>query len=459
MKRYWAVFFIALALASAAGAETARIDLETAETLALRNSSELKEALAAIELAQRSYRLGIRDFLPKVSLVYSDSASIIMFSPDSRSISFSVNASQPLFDGGRALRGRRLQEYELSLKTRAYELQKDATLDGIRSLFFKYLILESQYRIQSETSELAKKQLAISAVELEIGSIREIEYVEAEIEEASYEAEVAKTERSLKEAAFQLKLALGLPASSEVEFIGDFDGSYAGLSLSGLVPELKRLALAGNADLKQGRLELARLAEESKIQRAWYVPNVALETGLSFQGQSLPLQGLSFSAKLNIQLPSKTFPASGTVSSGGSPGRQRDLGSSANLSLLDSLGALDDIAYSEFKFESAVEKAGKNREGVEFEIERLSSSYALACGDLARQRRLLDLESRKKDILEKQVEIGEAQRIDYIKAMTKLAGTRITVIEKTMELRDMERQIEKTMGADPGTLEALCAAQ
>lgn len=448
---------LALLPAIKSPAQEGAIDLPTAEILAVRNSSDLREAQAAIELAERSFHLGIRDFLPKVSLSYSDSASIILFSPDSRSISFSVNASQPLYDGGRALRGRRLREFELELKAWQYGRQKDEVLDSVRSLFFKYLLLESQYRIQVETCELAKRQLEISLVELGIGSIREIDYVEAEIEEASYEAEVAKTGKALDEAVFQLKLALGLRATSDARFCGELDADYSGLDLSGLVPELRRLALAGNPDLLQGRLDLERLAEEARIARSWFIPNISLETGLSVQGQSLPLQSASFSAKLAIQLPSKLFPVSTTVSGGGTPGKQRDLGSSASLSLLDDLSSLDEIAYSEFKYEAAAERARKGLENVEFEIDRLVAAYELARGDLARQRRLLDLESRKKDILEKQVELGEAKRIDYIKAMTKLAGTRVSVIEKAMGLRDMERQIEKIMGAAPGTLEALCA--
>lgn len=441
-----------------ASAQEGLIDLSTAEILAVKNSSDLREAQAAIELAERSFRMGLRDFLPKISISYSDSASIILFSPDSRSISFSVNASQPLYDGGRALRGRKLREYELALKAWQYERQRDEVLDGLRSLFFKYLLLESQFRIQVETCELAKKQLEISLVELGIGSIREIDYIEAEIEEASYEAEVAKTERSLDEVSFQLKLALGLLAASDVRFSGELDADYSGLDLTGLVPELKRLALAGNPDLRQDRLDLEQLAEEARIARSWFIPNISLETGLSIQGQALPLQSASFSAKLAIQLPSRLFPVSTTVSGGGTPGRQRDLGSSASLSLLDDLSGLDEVAYGEFKYEAAAERSRKRLENIEFEIERLVAAYELARGDLVRQRRLLDLESRKKDILEKQVELGEAKRIDYIKAMTKLAETKIAVIEKARGLRDMERQIEKIMGAAPGTLEALCAS-
>src|SRR4030042_5609976 len=100
MRWFLAALGACLLTAGTSG-EPMRIDLQTATTLAEANSFELNKLRYGVKGEQRRYRLQLRDYLPQVSLNYSDSKTVQYFAPDSRDITLSAALQQPLFRGGR----------------------------------------------------------------------------------------------------------------------------------------------------------------------------------------------------------------------------------------------------------------------------------------------------------------------------------------------------------------------
>ncbi len=92
------------------------------------------------------------------------------------------------------------------------------------------------------------------------------------------------------------------------------------------------------------------------------------------------------------------------------------------------------------------------RSTVKFNFEKAVGDYKLLVEKLALQRNTVAIEEKKNSILAKQVELGEAKRLDYLQGETQMANDRIALIESVLQIKETERSLERMLHRAPGTL-------
>ncbi len=453
--------FLALAAARAAGDPAGAgtgISLAQAQARASSLSTELAVLRLRMRENARAWKLGAREFLPRLSLEVNDSEVIAEGGPDTRTGSLSVSIEQPVFDGGRTALRRALARAELLLDQEAYADQEDALADEVRGLYWDALVQQEKLTIQEEARGIASRQVQIARTERRIGAIREIDLVETELELARSELRVGQTRAAYEESLDLLRERLRLGQGEPLALSGSIDAGYAGIALPADTGVLVALALAGNTSVKRKDLEARRALEALRVARTEFVPRVSVAVTLSLSGSRLPLQEPSLAGELILDFPSRAFPLSTSVSSGRAwPGRS-SRASRVGAALLDDLGGWADRAAAEVARQESMMERQQAVEALLAQVRRAISAYGQKKSAAALQRRTVDLADARAAILARQLELGEATRVDYMEALAQRAREAGDLLEEVRAVLEAEREIEKLLGVRAGELPRLAAA-
>ena len=428
------------------------LSLDEAVAQALEVSPDLQALAIQANSALGQYRWGLREYLPQVGLNYSQNESVLLDSPDTRSTQAGVTVSQLLFDAGRGGRRRDLSRIQLLVNRQDSRVQEEKVIDSVTGLFNELLVLKKKREIQAQVIDLAQRQLAISRTELTLGLAREIDVLGTEVQVSSLLVDKKQSDRSWEDALFQLANLLGLDPTVPLDVVGSFDADYAGLVVPEHSDRWLALVLDSSKDLALQRLELRKQYFELLNSRLWFLPDVSLQTSVSLTGVSLPLQTPAYSATLTFSFPGEAFPFTQTLVIGGTPGQSQTSSVSSSVGILDSVQGFADGPAAQAQFQVTQVREAALRASTRFTLEKTLGDYRLVVEKLALQRRTVGLEEQKNLILGKQVELGEAKRLDYLQGVAQLAQDRIALIESVLQLKESERALEQLLHRTPGTL-------
>jgi outer membrane protein TolC len=459
MRAPWLAPLALLLLTIPLGAQdenpTRAISMSDAEKAALANATGLRLAFQRSQAAVRAYRFGVRDLLPRLSLEINESQSIVMNAPDSAAKSWSLTIGQPVFSGGRVLRQHALSALQLAMQARDYADQQDTLLDTVHELYYRVLVQKEKLRIQHDVRQTTEQQVRIARTEREIGSILEVDLLDAELELSSIDLEIRAAETLLEEYEYQLKQVLGMDPDERLELEGGIDTAYAGIVLPLDKEYFFKIAAENNTDLKKQDLEIRKAREELRHIESWYLPNIDLEVTLSVSGERYPLQDPGLSGTLNLSFPSRPFPLSSSVSAGGTPGKTLDLGRAANLGLLQDLGYWTDRTVGVLAYQENRLKRDDLAENLEFDIYKAISRYEQSKNAVELKRQNVELLAKKVFIMARQLELGGIKRIDYLEAQTQLARERNSLVKQVLQVLDGERAFERMLGVRAGELKRI----
>jgi outer membrane protein TolC len=432
------------------------ISIDEATRLALATSQELRMAQVRVQASARAWSLGFRAYFPTVSVSANDMRSVLMNAPDTSSTSWSLTIDQTLFDGGRQSRQRALSRMQVLLGRRAEADQRDALVDAVRALFRKVLVQRQSLRIQENARSVTEDQLVISRMERQIGSIRDVDLLDSELELGAVELEAQDTRAALAESEFQLRRLLGLQAREACGLEGEIDASYAGIEIPEAESFFYDIAYANNASLAAQELEIRKAQEDVRDAAAWFVPSLSFQLSLSLAGEDYPLQNASLAGKLLLGFPFRAFPLSASLSASSTPGRETSAGSDGEVSVLEDLGAWTDRTVAALSYRASLLKRDQLREDLRFSIAQETARQTQRMRGLALKRRQIELSEMKAAIMARQLELGEVKRIDHVRAQTQLARDRTALLADVLQMLDGERSFEKLLGVRPGELAGLC---
>jgi outer membrane protein TolC len=431
------------------------ISLGEAEARALASSTELAILRLRTRAQGRAHALGVREYLPRLSLAANDSQTIVLGGPDTRVESWSLTVEQPLFDGGRLAVQRALSRAQLLLDGRSYADSEDALVDRVRGLYWQALVQEEKLRIQEEIRGITGHQVDIARMERRIGAIREIDLVEAELEEARVTLTIGDTRAILEERLDRLRESLGMGPGDELALSGRIDAAYSGLDLPPDAGAFIAIALANNTQVKRRELEARSALEALRAARASFVPRISLAITVGISGERRPLQDASLSGELAIDFPSRAFPFSASLSSGKTGSGQVSAGSSGQIGVLEDIGGWTDRRAAGLAREESLMKKTQAVESLGFEVRRSAAAYEQKKAAAELQRKTVGLDKARVSILGRQLELGGIQRIDFMRAQAQLARDASDLLEDVLAVMDGERELEKLLGVRAGELAAL----
>jgi outer membrane protein TolC len=428
---------------------------EQAVERGMATSRDLAYQSAILSASEMSFALGIREYFPSFSVGYDENTTIALGAPDTRGKSISFSATQPLIRGGTRPYERSFVRINLALSREELE-QKFRTLEcDLRRMFASILVAEMKRDILVRTIALAQQNIDILATQVRLGGALELDHAQAQLERASLEITLSETEASLEDSRYQMKKFLSLDPASALDLQGTLDQTYAGLDLAGMEDVLFSMAASYSPDLKRQGIAVQKAAVQVQAATFPFIPDVDLELSAAFTGEQFPLRNPQYSGKLIFSF---AIPESPTTYTGGAsltPGRDRSGSMSMKTNPFQSVSAWVDRKTAVLTLDAEARKKEELLQDLRFQVKRLTTAYSQARRARELAARKLDVERRKEVILQRQMDLGEVKRIDYLQGAIERATVEIDLIESYLQLQEREHDWEALLGVRPSGLRAI----
>ena len=122
---------------------------------------------------------------------------------------------------------------------------------------------------------------------------------------------------------------------------------------------------------------------------------------------------------------------------------------------LESISAWVDRKTAVLSLDAEARKKEEVLQDLRFQVKRLTASYSQARRAIELAARKLDVERRKEAILQRQMDLGEVKRIDYLQGAIETATAEIDLAESYLQLLEREHDWETLLGMRPGGLRAI----
>ncbi|MBI9108593.1 MAG: TolC family protein [Spirochaetales bacterium] len=433
------------------------INLAAAERFALEASKPIRNGRQQLNLMALNSSLELRNFLPQIEINYSDSRQVTTYAPDSDSLQLGIDITQPIFDGGREIKSRTLADIQLHLQAAILEQQIEELRDQVWQLFYGLLLNREKLVLQRELLDISSLQLAISLKKFELGSLTELDYLEAAIEVQNMELGILETENqgmSLRQDFAQL---LGFEpryfSFTPLNLKGDVNREYMGLPLR--MDELQvyeDLALRENLELSKKKADLNQLKAELEIIRASWIPNLALEASFFLRGTRFPLQQPGYTLALKIDFPFNTLPSGLTFGGGPQSTLQNSRSASGRSSLMPDLAFIINEKSASLKLMQAGEGLDDSITAIERSVYSSLEKLKQKRLSLNLRRSTQDLQAKRMKILQTRSLMGEVTEQELLKTRIEYYEKEINIREAVLDLLLCEREFEQLLGLGLGEL-------
>ncbi|WP_246157105.1 TolC family protein [Oceanispirochaeta crateris] len=453
MEHLAPLFIILLISASAVhGLSLKTMNLDESVQLALeQNELIVNDNFERLD-AWRRLHLQLRQFFPSLQLGYSATDSVTQNSPDSRIKKLSVSLSQVLFNGGRDLAAYRSSYRDLKLR----DLQaRDLSEEIAHEVVLQYVDVLKNIQvleIQNRSFENLLEQIKIAALEMELGTMKESDFLEIQINAIEYSLNIKDTEEGLLQSRYALATLLYLPLEQLPPLSGQLNQDYKGdspLFTHGTpndISLLKTKAQEYNTDL------MSLYRQESNARRALldsrihWIPKIEATFDYSLSAMDFPLDEPSFSLGLDFSFQTPLLPGSIGVQAGKSSRSEHNLSTDSALYIGENLEGLADSFSSGTALYSMQRRLEEMKRSIDHQVRALTHSIQLNLQRLEVTREKIRMESEKLKIEESRMNIGELTRLDYIMSEIRLANQKTELIENIVILYSNEIELEKICG-------------
>ena len=280
------------------------ISLEEVRVLALANSRSLTKYNLSIRNSVLDEKSRIYSNLPSLSL--GASASMSLWSAenaapienpfDTFSAGASVGVSQRIFEGGKTLIQKALNEIASESARKDALAEYFAVLDSADSAYYAVLEAEATLEAEEASLEVSNASLAIAEIRHGSGIINPGDYLKALAEKETRENSRNQAKRNLTLTINKLKALIGLPLVPTLEQI-DFSGYEELIQRLGTISDedadslyvrFWELLAKANPALAKASLASQRAEKNLKLSKAGYSPSLSasFSTGLNYSPNS-----------------------------------------------------------------------------------------------------------------------------------------------------------------------------
>lgn len=452
MVRAQALGVACLLCAVSLPAQEARpIGFREAAELAVAASAELRTEYAMKALREGAWALGFRSYLPRLSLSAGEDDRLSTVGADSFTKTYTASITQLVFDGGRIAVSRSIEKADLAMLSEELLRKASGLSESAVSAYRAVVSGRALLSIREETLLALEEQQRILAEETDRGLALSTDLAEADITLAESRIEIRSLLLELRESERLLAESLGL---RELPPLADrIDPNRATVLPK---PETAASLAAGvNPELRTLRHSVAKSqAGARQAERAW-IPTVKATADYTLSGGSYPLTRQSWNLALTLEFSSPFIAGSLSSSAGWEPPYDRTARAQARAEPLgDPAAALS--------ARSARMALGLEAERLRVAVERIgrrAESAVEACL-LADQGRVLALRSsalaqERLALAELKLRMGQATRLEYMKAQIERAKKEAAAVEAAVALLAKERELESLLDLAPGGLAEL----
>jgi outer membrane protein TolC len=439
--------------ADAADAETPFMDLSTAISITLKNSRALVDSRLEQQFARALHRLAYRKFFPALELGLSRDDSVVYDSPDSRTRRLSVGLQQLIYDGGKTAAGLRRQKREITLARLNLEVESEALIFNVITLYTEILKFRQKAEIQQDTYRGAVLQHSIARKELDLGALTELDFLDFDVRLKDLELELERTEQERRLLLLRFGRLLGINSELAPPLpAGRLNPDYRGFISEPDEACWRGKALQRNPELRQG---YSRVQEQSEVlrqaARSW-LPAVRSSFSVFVSGQDYPLSEPGFEAGVELFFQLPVLPVQAAAEVGKYGPRERSLASSGTLQVLEGLEGLYSKKLARLDLSRATGDLDTLKAEIGFKIKELLFNINSRKKSLRLLREQIALEEKRSALQELKLELGQIKRIDFLDSKLELAGLRIELVSATVDLYNQEVSLLRLCG-QPGLAE------
>jgi outer membrane protein TolC len=428
------------------------LTLDRAYEMAIKNSSELKIARFRHMAESERLRLQAWSYVPTLNFSLSDSRTTRYAALDASSVNATSTLTVPITRGGRKRLKNRITSLSLELEGVSLAKSEDELRDACFSLFNKTRILELKLCALRDLEAITARQYEIAKKEFELGKIREIDLVETGVSASSLAQDMFSAETERLSAVYSLGKLIGVDREVSLSLETAIDDGYRGLPIDGAAAKLRSFALARNQDVIESRFRVEEARINNRVADSYWKPNVSLQGTFQLSGERYPLQKANYGLRATVEFPLRLFPVTFSVGFTTSPDIEYGRSTTSSFGTPDSLDPVIDRKLARLALAEAIDKKDSAEKDLIFALDQGILEYNRIRGEQSLIRDKLSIEERKVEIMRLQLDLGQVTRVDYLEGENDLLNTRLDLLNGVLSLIEIERQIEKLAGLEPGEL-------
>ncbi len=416
---------------------------EEAAEFAVSNSKEYRLKKLHVEASYKAARFALQEFLPSFNASWSENDAVKIGGADSHSKSLQLSARQVIGDGGKRIVTYKMNKTDAYYGVKTYEQELQAFQSSVINQYCLCLRQQEIIKIKNDLEKNAAVQLEIIKEEYRLGIALENDYLEYLISFRKIQNDKKRAERELRTQMRVLKSIIDMDADEELRLENALTGGADIPYLEPHIAELWHMTDERNPAIKKAEAALHYAEQRYKYTKLFFLPEVAVEGGVSFSGTAYPLNKPSYSLKLSLNFQNVPFVPT-TIGNGYGFNKKQLVGLDNSLSA----GIVPDTNYF---IKHNIGKIALEREGEQLRLQKnavheqlfeKAAAYDDGKDSIARISESILLREKRLAVSAEQVEKGEMKRIDYLAELMELAEEKINRIAAETAVRAALRDIE-----------------
>ncbi|MCR5699420.1 MAG: hypothetical protein K6G52_07240, partial [Treponemataceae bacterium] len=335
----------------------------------------------------------------------------------------------------------------------------------IISLYYQCLLQMELLKIKKDLEENAGFQIEVLKKEFEMGRALENDYLEYLIYYKELQNDTKKASRELESCLRQFNVALNLPSETKVEFREDLSEKFSAdekllenpLVLEKIIDKLWIRFYQTSIDVKKQNITLDYAKKQKAFSEKFYLPEIYLSAAVTLNGTDYPLSEPDYSVKLNVSFPNaKIIPINYTNGYGISKNRLSSVKNSSTVKATPDLTYSLERKNSDISIQTQIGQRQENDEALYETFFNQISTYDDSVDSIKLLNETIQIQKRRLEINEQQVNIGKMRRIDLLDQMSELAGKEIELISSKVQLLQSQYNLEIILDFPFGGLTDAC---
>ena len=443
MKRFSLSMAGLLVLASIAGAQTntapSELNLPQCLDLALKQNPAILKAQQEIRRTHGLIVEARSEVLPHLTAsgdyTQIDPSAVDRFTPSgggSLTANFNnqerpwtarIEASQLLYSGGRVTAGIRAAKLGDEYAVLGFQRTVADTILSVRKAFYGILLAHQQVIVREQSVKLLTQQLEDTRHRFDVGSVPRFDVLRAEVELANAKPPLIRAQNDVRLAREALVKLLAIDAPPQQAFtLIKFTGQLTYELRAWDLPAALTNAIARRPELRQAEKLTAASAEEVKIAKAGYQPELS-----AFGGYRL--YDSTFSDNIDETV-------NGWL-----------VGVRASWPLFDGMLTRGKVTQARAKQSQAGFDLADTRRSIELEVRQAYSDYLQALELLEAQKKTVEQAEESIRLAEARYRAGTGTQLDVLSAQTALTEARSNEVQALYDYNVALANLERSTGS------------
>ncbi len=437
----WRILFLTVFSAATACAQVTFNSPEEAVTFARQNAREKTIEKELILNNLRKAKVNIQEYIPSLSISFSESDSISFNAPDSRTKKLQFSLNQKVFDVSRKM------NYELSNIQALYAFKENQQStkefeSEIITDYYNFLIAKKQLEIQTELLEKTLTEQSVIQKKFELGMIIETDYLKFLTSVLQIQNQKDTAERTCKIQERILKLSAGVEEKAQLIINDSLTPSAIQQTLEPYTESLWNIIRNNNISLQKQDITLMYARKQKQYSDSWYFPVFSLRPSLSFSGEDYPLSQPAYSVQLTFSFENIPF-APLSVSNNYSYSKKKLTGVTNSADTT----APNDITHfiNKKNTELSIVQQQIQRENSEKQLYSTLYEQIITHDDYLRSIEILNqtktLQEMRLGFSKLQMDQGTIKPVDYLDQLIEFADTKTSLLKTIVSAVASERSI------------------